>query len=87
MMIYQPLVKTLAKIQTWSETSKQHQEINRLSQHLLDDIGLARVDSGYASRYSLWNLKIKRDPQDQQQKHPEKGSQVKICAFGKCFQI
>lgn len=85
MMITELLARALVKRKTWHEASQHHREIKKLSSHLLEDIGLNRIDSSYEVKYLLWDLRKKDNSSAQHHNYPARASHLRICAFGKCI--
>ncbi len=86
MMITEPLTKAFSKMQTWRKASLHRRELKNLSNHLLEDIGLSRIDSGREVKHLLWDLRKEDNSSTRQENYPAVAFHVKICVFGKCLQ-
>jgi len=51
--------KVRLQINVWREATQQRSDIRKLSDHLLDDIGLTRFHAGREGNRPFWNIEQK----------------------------
>jgi len=74
MLLIALLNRTGNRIRTWIEVSRQRRELAGLSDEILKDIGLSRVDAEQEAKRPFWDLACRKDQTLQA------GGQQKPCA-------
>lgn len=77
--------KVRAKLNVWQDVSQQRRDMRKLSDHLLDDIGLAPIHAEREGNRPFWDISDKCNPSTFKQ-HRVSGltPHLRTCVLYKC---
>jgi uncharacterized protein YjiS (DUF1127 family) len=75
-----------AKVKNWREISKQRNELRMLSDHLIKDVGLSRVDLEREASRPFWDNAPCYDDSLQKRSSTNQDTRVEKLRLNKCFQ-
>jgi len=84
MLLNTLMPKVRLQINVWREVSQQRSDIRKLSDHLLDDIGLTSFHAGREGNRSFWDIEEKGEPPSKHPNNTELASKTKTCTLCKC---
>jgi len=61
MLLISLVNKAWSQVHHWREVSTQRRQLNNMSDHLLKDIGLSRVDAEREAKRPFWDVDADRD--------------------------
>jgi uncharacterized protein YjiS (DUF1127 family) len=86
MLLNTLMTKVRLQINVWREVSQQRSDIRKLSDHLLDDIGLTRTHADRQVNRPFWDIAEKCDSSSfKHLRNTEIISQVRTCTIFKCI--
>ena len=86
MLLNTLMSKVRFQINVWREVSQQRSDIRKLSDHLLDDIGLTRTHADREVNRSFWDIAEKGDSSSfKYHRNSEMTSRFRTCTICKCL--
>ena len=78
--------KVRLQINVWREATQQRSDIRKLSDHLLDDIGLTRTSADREVNRPFWDIAEKGDSSSfKYHRNSEMTSRFRTCTICKCL--
>jgi uncharacterized protein YjiS (DUF1127 family) len=86
MLLNTLMTKFRFQINVWREVSQQRREIKKLSDHLLDDIGLTRIHADRQVNRPFWDIAENCDSSSfKHHRNTEGTPQIRSCAICNCL--